>query len=130
MDDISPILVVDDEMLVRLALVEALEEGGYSVIEAANGDAALKQIERSEQLRGLVTDIRMPPGKNGWEVAHSARQKFPSLAVVYVTADSLDQWSSNGVPLSTVLQKPFAHAELITALSNLLVANPPPSSPG
>ena len=72
MDDISPILVVDDEMLVRLALTEALEEGGYSVIEAADGDAALEQIEQADRLRGLVTDIRMP-GPSGWEIAHRAR---------------------------------------------------------
>ena len=124
MDDISPILVVDDEMLVRLALTEALEEGGYSVIEAADGDAALEQIEQADMLRGLVTDIRMP-GPSGWEIAHRAREKVPALAVVYVTGDSTDQWASNGVPLSCVLQKPFAHAELVAALSNSLVAHPP-----
>ena len=124
MDDIPPILVVDDEMLVRLALVDALKEGGYSVVEAEDGDAALEAINDAEALRGLVTDIRMP-GTDGWTVAHQARGKFPSLAVVYVTGDSADQWAANGVPLSIVLQKPFAHAELVAALSNLLVANPP-----
>ncbi|MGX7953121.1 response regulator [Tsuneonella sp. HG249] len=124
MDDIPPILVVDDEMLVRLALVEALDEGGYSVVEAADGDSAIEEIEKAETLRGLVTDVRMP-GASGWDIAHKAREKFPSLAVVYVTGDSADQWAANGVPLSVVLQKPFAHAELVAALSNLLVANPP-----
>lgn len=65
----------------------------------------------------------MGPGPNGWEVAHQARKKFPSLAVVYVTGDSLTEWPVEGVPQSTVLQKPFAAAELVTALANLLVAN-------
>ena len=124
MDQPSPILVVEDEPLLRMAFADALQDGGYNVIEAANGDAAIAQIAQAEMLRGLVTDIRMP-GPSGWEIAHTAREKFPSLAVVYVTGDSVDQWASNGVPLSCVLQKPFAQAELIAALSNLLVAIPP-----
>lgn len=124
MDETSPILVVEDEFFLRLSLVETLREGGFTVIEAADGDAAIEEIEQAELLRGLVTDIRMP-GPNGWEIAHSARDKFPSLAVVYVSGDSIDEWTAKGVPLSHALQKPFAHAELVAALSNLLVADPP-----
>ena len=125
MDDVPPILVVEDEPLVRLTIVECLEEGGYSVLEAADGSSAIEHINQAEQLRGLVTDIRMGAGPSGWEVAHLAREKFASLAVVYVTADSIAEWSANGVPQSAVLQKPFASAELVTALANLLVANQP-----
>jgi len=122
MDDVPPILVVEDEPLIRLVLTEALTDGGYSVLEAANGAAALELIDGLANLRGLVTDIRMGPGATGWEVAHYAREKFAGLAVVYVTGDSMAEWSANGVPLSTALQKPFASAELVTALANLLVA--------
>ena len=125
MDDLPPILVVDDEPLVRLAIVAALEDGGYGVVEAVNGQAALVELERAEQLRGLVTDIRMGPGLNGWEVAHGAREKFASLAVVYVTGDSAAEWSAHGVPMSIVLQKPFADAELVTAFANQLLAQQP-----
>lgn len=122
MDDVPPILVAEDEPLIRLALVEALEVGGYSVLEAADGRSAWNEIDRAEQLRGLVTDIRIGNGPNGWEIAQHAREKFPTLAVVYVTGDSIGEWPANGVPQSTVLQKPFASAELVTALANLLVA--------
>jgi CheY-like chemotaxis protein len=124
MDGVPPILLADDEPLVRLSLKEALEEGGYTVLEAADSRSALKAIDEAEELRGLVTDIRMGEGPNGWEVAHHAREKFPALAVVYVTGDSITEWSANGVPQSTVLQKPFADAELVTALANMLVAHP------
>ena len=125
MNDLPPILVVDDEPLIRLAIRDALEEGGYHIVEAENGNAALDYISGADELRGVVTDIRMEPGPDGWEVAHRAREKFASLAVVYVTGDSLADWTANGVPLSTALQKPFANAELVTALANLLVAHPP-----
>jgi CheY-like chemotaxis protein len=125
MEDLPPILVVDDEPLVRLAIVETLKEGGYTVVEAATGQTALEEISRAEELRGLVTDIRAGLGPDGWEIAHRAREKFASLAVIYVTGDSAADWSANGVPMSTVLQKPFADAELVTALANQLLAQPP-----
>lgn len=123
MDGVPPILVVDDEPLVRLSVKVALEEGGYTVLEAADGRTALSSIDEADELRGLVTDIRMGNGPNGWEVAYHAREKFPALAVVYVTGDSIVEWSANGVPQSIVLQKPFADAELVTALANALVAH-------
>src|SRR5438128_7307175 len=125
MDEVPPILVVEDEPLVRLTIVEALQEGGYTVLEAADGRSAIEQIDQQESLRGLVTDIRMGPGPSGWDVAHHARERFSSLAIVYVTGDSGAEWSATGVPQSTVLQKPFASAELVTAVANLLVAQQP-----
>ncbi|WP_423141718.1 response regulator [Parablastomonas sp. CN1-191] len=128
MDDVPPILVVEDEALIRLSIVEALKEGGYEVLEAAHGQEAIEQIEQIGSLRGLVTDIRLGAGPAGWKVAHCAREKFASLAVVYVTGDSAWEWSANGVPQSIVLQKPFASAELVTAMANLLVTNQPNAS--
>jgi CheY-like chemotaxis protein len=125
MDDVPPILVVEDEPLVRLTIVESLEESGYTVLEAADGQSAIEQIEEALELRGLVTDIRLGAGPDGWEVAHVAREKFAGAAVVYVTADSITEWHANGVPQSNILQKPFASAELVTAIANLLVANQP-----
>jgi len=125
MDEVPPILVVEDEPLVRLTIVEALQEGGYTVLEADDGVRAIEQIDEQENLRGLVTDIRIGPGPSGWDVAHHAREKFSSLAVVYVTGDSAAEWPANGVPQSTVLQKPFASAELVTAIAALLVAQQP-----
>lgn len=121
MEEVPPILIVEDEPLIMLAISDALQEGGYTVVEAADGPSAMEQIDRAEELRGLVTDIRLGAGANGWQVAHHARQKFPTLAVVYTTGDSAGEWSSEGVPQSTLLQKPFANAELVTAVANLLL---------
>ena len=104
MDEVPPILVVEDEPLVRLTITEALESGGYTVIEASDGGSAVNLIDQAKQLRGLVTDIRTGAGPDGWEVAHQAREKFAAIAVVYVTGDSITEWSSRGVPESTVLQ--------------------------
>ena len=132
MNDVPPILVVDDEPLIRLSILEALLEGGYTVLEASDGHSAIEQIDRTEHLRGIVTDVRMGNGPEGWTIAHHARKKFPAIAVVYVTGDSFSEWSANGVPQSTVLQKPLLTRNWVTALANLLVAqqqqpNPPAS---
>lgn len=125
MDDVPPILVVEDEVLIRLSMTEALEQGGYAVIEASTGDEAISRIVEVQQLRAIVTDIRIGPGPDGWEVAQRAREKFSSLPVVYATADSASDWPVKGVPLSTLLHKPFASAELVAAVANKLVSNNP-----
>lgn len=121
MDEIPPILVVEDELLVRLTIAEALEDGGYTVVQAADGAEAVAVIDSTPNLRGLVTDIRMGPGVDGWEVARHARIKCPCIAVVYATGDSASDWAASGVPQSVILQKPFASSEIVTALANLLV---------
>lgn len=77
--------VVDDEHLVRLAMVEALKDGGYSVVEAANGQAALEQIDQADQLRGLVTT-------SGWDPVSMA-ESLPA-----VLAGGLLLWPSSMSP--------------------------------
>ena len=134
MSEVRPILIVEDDVLIRMGLVEAMLAGGFTIEECGDGAAAMAQIEASSELQGLITDIRLGDGPNGWEVAHQARKKFPNIAVIYVTGDSFADWTAEGVPNSLILQKPYADAQLMTAISNLLNAagpqsmseNPPP----
>ncbi len=125
MSTVPPILVVEDDVLIRMSLVEALQAGGFTIEESGDGAAAIAQIDDTADLQGLITDIRLGSGPNGWEVAHHARRKFPNLAVVYVTGDSLADWTSEGVPNSLILQKPYADAQLMTAISSLLIVAVP-----
>jgi CheY-like chemotaxis protein len=76
--------------------------------------------------RAVVTDINL--GRNrmdGWDVARHARENKPDMPVVYMTGDSADEWASKGVPNSILLTKPFAPAQLVTAVAQLLNAGPP-----
>lgn len=115
------VLLADDEALIRAVMQEALESGGYAVLEASDGNEALAILEdRHAELSGFVTDIRLGPGPNGWEAGHRARELNSQIAVVYITGDSADAWPSSGVPNSLVLQKPFASAQLVTAISTLV----------
>jgi CheY-like chemotaxis protein len=71
--------------------------------------------------RALVTDINLGPGSStGWEIAKRAREIKPDLAVIYMTGNSGHQYASNGVPNSMILPKPFAPAQLIAAVAQLL----------
>ena len=99
----------------------ALEEGGFEVVVAGSGIEALSALdEMAERLAGLVTDIRLGSGPDGWEVARHGRELRPDLPVVYMTGDSAADWAVKGVPKSVLLQKPFAPAQLITAISTLM----------
>lgn len=120
MDNLPLLLLVEDEPLIRALLAAALEDGGFAFIEAESGEAAVEAIDASASLLGIVTDIRLGSGMNGWEVARHARQRFPGLAVIYISGDSASDWTAEGVPNSAMLQKPFATAQVITAVSTLL----------
>lgn len=117
--EIQPILVVEDEALIR-NLVDVLEAGGFTVHESIDGDMAIAELDSREILHGLVTDVRLGSAVDGWGVARHARLKFPSIAVVYITGDSAGDWPSEGVPNSIVLQKPFADAQLMDAVTTSL----------
>jgi DNA-binding NtrC family response regulator len=68
----------------------------------------------------LVTDVSLRDEMRGWQVATLAREINPALPVVYMTAASAAEWAAHGVPNSILLQKPFAPAQLVTAVSQLL----------
>lgn len=104
-----------------LSSQDALEAGGFSVVTADCGEAALAVAEsRFAELAGVITDIRLGEGPNGWDIAFRARELKPDLCIVYATADSAHEWSFRGVPKSVVVQKPYASAQLVTAISMLL----------
>ena len=75
---------------------------------------------RIADFSGLVTDIRLPGGPDGWEIARRARELRSDLPIVYTTADSAADWPARGVPNSVVVQKPYAGAQLLTAISTLM----------
>lgn len=115
------VLVAEDEVTIQLAMEVALTDGGFSVLTAGSGSEAMALLEgHHEDLRALVTDIRLGNGPDGWDLAHRARALNGQIVIVYVTGGSVDDWPANGVPKSVILEKPFAEAQLLTALSTLL----------
>ena len=79
------ILVVDDEPLIRMLVMDALEEARYSGIEANEGPAALKILQSEPGVQMLITDVGLPGGLNGRQLADAARVARPGLKVLFIT---------------------------------------------
>ena len=125
MDSVT-ILVVEDDQLVQATVVDALSEGGFESTLAASGEEAIALLKDGKsQFRAVVTDINLKDKLDGWEVARDVREIDPSMPVVYMTGSHSDDWASKGVPNSIMLAKPFAPAQLVTAISNLLNTGTP-----
>lgn len=114
------ILVVEDEFLIQELIKDALVEAGYEPHCEDRGQRALKALDGSGTFAGLVTDVRLADDVSGWEVAHHARAANREIAVIYISGDSGGDYSVEGVPGSTFIQKPFAEDQIVTAISTLL----------
>ena len=115
------ILLAEDESLIALSIEEALGEGGFAVHTAESGEEAVAAIDADQHIFvGLITDIRLGDGPDGWDVARRAREVYPEIAVVYMSGDSAAEHRSRGVPGSLMVQKPFATAQIVNAIAALL----------
>jgi DNA-binding response OmpR family regulator len=115
------IMIVEDDPLIQGLVEEALTDGGFEPAIAASGEEAVTLLKGNRRnYRALVTDISLRGTMDGWEIAKQAREINPAFPVVYMTAAAADQWASRGVPNSILLTKPFAPAQLLTAVSQLL----------
>jgi DNA-binding response OmpR family regulator len=115
------LLYVEDEQLIQECVVASLEEAGFKILAATSGEQALSLLNANGGIQGLITDVNLGNGPDGWEVARLARELTPALPVVYVSAESEHEWTSMGVPNSLMIAKPFAHAQIIVAISSLMV---------
>jgi DNA-binding response OmpR family regulator len=122
METSLPVLVVEDEQLIHALLTATLSEGGFAVATAADGEEAIRMLEAPDvSYRALVTDVNLSPGKlTGWDVAKRARELHAEMPVVYMTGAGSHDWPSRGVPNSVLVPKPFAPAQIVTAVSQLL----------
>ncbi|MEH2686783.1 response regulator [Bradyrhizobium diazoefficiens] len=77
------------------------------------------------KFRAVVTDINLLGKLDGWKVGRSAREIDPTMPIIYMTGTHGEEWASEGVPNSLLLAKPFAPAQIVTAISQLLNAAPP-----
>ena len=128
--DLLVIMVVEDNPEIQTLIDEALREGGFDPAITASGEEAVTLLRGNrDHYRALVTDVNLKGTMNGWEVARRAREIVPTFPVVYMTGVAADEWASHGVPNSILLTKPFAPAQLVTAISQLLNALGPSPAP-
>ncbi|MBV8524104.1 MAG: PAS domain S-box protein [Acetobacteraceae bacterium] len=119
------VLVVDDEPSVRMLVTETLADLGHAVIEAADGPSGLKAVQSDAKIDLLITDVGLPGGVNGRQLADAARQMRPGLSVLFITGYAANAAISNGQlePGMHILTKPFAMQMLASKISAILAEN-------
>ncbi|AXA69054.1 hybrid sensor histidine kinase/response regulator [Pseudomonas oryzihabitans] len=120
------VLVVDDEPSVRMLVTEVLKELGYVAIEAADGIAGLKVLQSDVRIDLLVSDVGLPGGMNGRQMAEAARASRPDLKVLFISGFTEHALLNNGQldPGMSLLTKPFAVDTLATRVRELIETKP------
>jgi CheY-like chemotaxis protein len=116
------VLVIDDEPLVRMLVTDVLRELGYAAIEAVDGPAGLKILRSDVRNDLLITDIGLPGGMDGGQVAEAARRLRPAVKVLFITGFAEKAVLSHGHIEAgmSVLTKPFAMEALASRVKGLL----------
>lgn len=131
MEGMPTILVIEDEELIQALVEDALTEGGFALDVVESGEKAVALFQGGvKPYKALVTDIGIQGQMSGWDVAAKFRETIPALPVIYMSGAHADEWSSKGVPNSVMLTKPFAPAQLVTAVARLLNSVPPQTDSG
>ena len=118
------VLIVDDEPTVRMLVSEILEEVGYVAIEAADGAGGLQVLKSDTRIDLLVTDVGLPGGMNGRQMADAARVHRPDLKVLFITGYAENAVISHG-HLDRgmhVLTKPFAMDVLARRIKEIIAS--------
>ena len=119
------VLMVEDEPMIRMLGAEVLTHAGYSVIEAADAEAALQVLENDRQIRLLFTDINMPGELDGLALAHRVCLSWPDIRLLIVSGRSAP--SMTQMPhCARFLPKPYELDELVELVRQIL--GPPPGS--
>ncbi|WP_066699485.1 ATP-binding protein [Sphingobium amiense] len=130
-DSDRTVLVIDDEPSVRMLVCDALTDLGYHCLEAGDGPSGLRILESAGRVDMLVTDVGLPGGLNGRQVADAARTMRPGLRVLFITGYAENAVLNHGhiEPGMEVLTKPFAVDELRRRVATLAQPDQPNPQP-
>src|SRR5436190_13920463 len=81
----ATVLIVEDEMLLRMRAVDIVEDAGFTPLEAVNADDALALLESRSDIELLFTDIQMPGTMNGLKLAHAVHERWPAIKIILVS---------------------------------------------
>jgi CheY-like chemotaxis protein len=112
------LLIVEDQFLVRTVAVQIAEEAGFSVLQAADADEAIRVLQGRPDIRVVLTDIDMPGSMDGLELAQAIRHRWPPIAVV-LTSGKMRPAAGELPERSHFLPKPYDASELIGLLQEI-----------
>jgi CheY-like chemotaxis protein len=114
----ATVLVVEDDVLLRMFAVEMIEEAGFRVIEAQNADAAIRLLETRNDIRIIFTDIDMPGSMNGLKLAHAVANRWPPIRIIATSGHF--RVSEGDLPYGgRFIPKPYRQHQVIGALTEL-----------
>jgi CheY-like chemotaxis protein len=112
------VLVVEDEILLRMAAVDLVEEAGFEALEASNADDAILLLEARDDIRIVFTDIDMPGSMDGLKLAAAVRSKWPPIRIIVVSGHRKPQ--DGELPEGSVFfAKPYPARELASTLQRM-----------
>jgi CheY-like chemotaxis protein len=113
------VLVVEDEMLLRMRVVDMVEDAGYLSVEAVDADEALGILKSRSDIALLFTDIQMPGSMNGLELAHAVHAHWPPIKIILASGQL--HLSSCDIPQdSRFFGKPLRSSEMIAEMQDML----------
>ena len=115
------LLVVEDEVLIRMNTVEMIEDAGFHVLEAANADEAITLLESRLDIQVVFTDIDMPGSMNGIRLAQAVRGRWPPIKII-ATSGHFKLKAGDLPPDGRFLPKPYNLTQVTEMLRDVLAA--------
>jgi len=115
------VLVVEDETLIRMAIVDDLEEAGFRVVQAANATDAVVLLIADPEIRAMFTDIDMPGGVDGLKLAIAVRLRWPPIHII-VTSGQVHMRQADMPVVGHFFPKPYNSGSVVSAFREMLSA--------
>lgn len=115
----QPLLIVEDEMFIRMIAADALEDRGFSIVEAGDAREALEILERSPEIALIFTDINMPGDLDGLDLAEEVAKRWPHIEII-VTSGGVRLGSADIPDSGMFLPKPYATDQLVKLVQEQL----------
>jgi DNA-binding response OmpR family regulator len=125
--NIPTILLVEDELIIRMGIAGHIHGQGYAVIEAGSGDRAMNIIESGKPIDVIITDVQMPGRHDGIALALWARRNFPQIKIIIVsgaTSGVVEHLGEEG----KIMPKPYDHEEIVARIETLVGRPASPSA--
>ena len=113
------VLVVEDEMLLRMRTVDMVEDAGFTSVEAVDADEAVAILESRSDIALLFTDIQMPGSMDGLKLAHAVHERWPPIKIILVSGQL--RLANIDIPAdSRFFGKPLEAREMIVEMKNMI----------
>jgi two-component sensor histidine kinase/CheY-like chemotaxis protein len=119
--EVPKVLIVEDEMILRMRAVDIVEDAGFHPVEAVNADEALAILESRSDISLLFTDIQMPGSIDGLKLAHAVHDRWPSIKIILVSGH-VKPSASETPTNSRFFRKPLGVKQMITELQAMVGA--------